>query len=152
MQYKLKINHSIKATKSGFTFLEIMIVIIIMASLAAIVGQNLFSRVDEANQKKASIEMKNIASALDFYYLDNQSYPTSDEGLKALIEKPREDFPTWNGPYLKAKTVPLDPWAHPYQYELSDDASAYTITSLGSDHKEGGTGVKKDIIFKNSAR
>lgn len=134
--------------QDGVNFLEIMIVIVIMAGIAAIVGPALFGRLDEAKVDTAKIQMKSLAAAMDHYHLDNSSYPTSEQGLEALISKPEVgQIPNnWNGPYLKGSKVPKDPWKNDYFYQ--SDGDTFSLGSLGSDGEEGGEGSKEDILFE----
>ncbi len=134
--------------QKGFSFLEIMIVIVIMASIAALVGPMLFSKLDDAKIDQAKIQMKSFRQALDLYQLDNSSFPTSDQGLEALLNKPtRGQIPlNWKGPYLRAKTLPLDPWNRPYLYR--SNGSNQSIQSLGADGKAGGEGRDADILLE----
>jgi len=131
--------------QGGFSFIEIMIVIVIMAGIVAIVGPTLFSRLDQAKVDQAKIQMKSLVSALDLYHLDNSSYPTSDQGLAALISKPELGVipGNWRGPYLRSSSVPMDPWNHDYHYQ--SDGSAIIIKSLGADGEEGGEEINSDI-------
>ncbi|MCP4297849.1 MAG: type II secretion system major pseudopilin GspG [Proteobacteria bacterium] len=132
----------------GFTFLEIMIIIVIMAGIAAIVGPSLFQKLDEAKIDQANIQMKSIAAALDLYHLDNSTYPATDQGLEAMMSKPEIGrIPeNWRGPYLKGSAVPKDPWSRDYVY--SSDGTSIQITSLGADGEEGGEGSNADIPLK----
>ncbi len=131
--------------QGGFSFIEIMIVIVIMAGIVAIVGPALFSRLDEAKVDQARIQMKSLVSALDLYHLDNSTYPTSEQGLNALIEKPELGVipANWRGPYLRSSAVPKDPWNYDYDYQ--SDGSVIVIKSLGADGEEGGEGINADI-------
>ena len=129
----------------GFSFIEIMIVIVIMAGMIAIVGPMLFSRLDEANVDQAKIQIKNLIVSLDLYRLNNNVYPTTEQGLEALLRKPEVGLipKNWRGPYIKSNAIPKDPWDNDYIY-LSD-GRAVTIKSLGADGEEGGEGIDADI-------
>ena len=133
------------AQQAGFSFIEIMIVIVIMAGIVAIVGPTLFSRLDEAKIDQAKIQMKSLVSALDLYHLDNSSYPATEQGLEALMQKPEVGVApgNWRGPYIRSKAVPKDPWNHDYYYQ--SDGSDVVIKSLGADGEEGGEGINSDI-------
>ncbi len=133
--------------QNGFSFIEIMIVIVIMAGIVAIVGPTLFSRLDQAKVDQAKIQMKSLVSALDLYHLDNSTYPTTDQGLQSLISKPDLGVipANWRGPYLRSSIVPKDPWSYDYQYQ--SDGSAVVIKSLGADGQEGGEGINSDIVL-----
>ena len=131
--------------QGGFSFIEIMIVIVIMAGIVAIVGPALFSRLDEAKVDQAKIQMKSLVSALDLYHLDNSTYPTSEQGLDALLQKPELGVtpPNWRGPYLRSSTIPKDPWNFNYFYQ--SDGDIIVLKCLGADGEEGGEGINADI-------
>ncbi len=131
--------------RKGFSLLELMIVIIILGLLASLVLPNLLGQGERAKEKLACIQMKNIKNALDSFKMEEGSYPTTQEGLKALIQNQNpqkyKNYPQ-NG-FLNSKKVPLDPWGHPYIYV--NNGGNIDIISLGADGKEGGSGENKDI-------
>jgi general secretion pathway protein G len=129
--------------QDGFTLIELMVVILIIGLLATIVVQNLRSATDKAKRVKAQADISQLKSALDRYYLDAGSYPTSDQGLPALIAAPStgNDPTNWAGPYIER--IPLDPWGHPYVYQ--SDGNEYLLKSYGADGVEGGEGKNADI-------
>jgi general secretion pathway protein G len=135
--------------KLGFTLLELVVVIIVLGLLAAIVAPQILGRVSDARTTSAETQVALFGTALDNYRLDNGAYPTTEQGLTALREKPtRAPIPTnWRGPYLR-KDVPLDPWGKPYIYRSPGErnASGYDLSSLGRDGKPGGEGEDKDVI------
>jgi len=137
------------ADNKGFTLLELMIVIVILGILATFLVPKIMEKPDEARVVKAKSDIKTLELALKMYKLDNGMYPTTEQGLKALIKKP--DIPpipkNWReGGYLDTSTVPVDPWGNPYIYRSpGDEGRDYEIISLGADGKEGGTGVNADI-------
>ncbi|MGH7713085.1 MAG: type II secretion system major pseudopilin GspG, partial [Gemmatimonadaceae bacterium] len=135
--------------RSGFTLLELVVVIIVLGLLAAIVAPQILGRVSDARTTAAQTQVELFGTALDNYRLDNGAYPTTEQGLNALREKPtRPPIPTnWRGPYLR-KDVPLDPWGKPYIYRSPGErnANGYDLTSLGRDGKPGGEGEDKDVI------
>jgi len=135
--------------KPGFTLLELVVVIIVLGLLAAIVAPQILGRVSDARTTSAETQVALFGTALDNYRLDNGAYPTTEQGLAALREKPtRAPIPTnWRGPYLR-KDVPLDPWGKPYIYRSPGErnASGYDLLSLGRDGKPGGEGEDKDVI------
>jgi general secretion pathway protein G len=98
----------------------------------------------ESKVKTARIQIESFSAALDLFYLDNSRYPSSSEGLGALVQRP-PSAPAWNGPYIKSGTVPTDPWGHPYVYRSPADRSPYEIVSLGSTGVAGGTGSQAEI-------
>ena len=133
----------IRGSQGGFTLIELMVVILIIGLLATIVVQNLRSATDKAKRVKAQADISQIKTALDRYYLDAGSYPTSDQGLPALVAAPTSgnDLKDWGGPYIER--VPLDPWGHPYVYQ--SDGNEYLLKSYGADGVEGGEGKNADI-------
>jgi general secretion pathway protein G len=133
--------------KGGFSFIEILIVIAIMAGMIAIVGPMLFGRLDEAKIEQARIQMKSLVGALDLYYLDNSSYPTTEQGLNALLVKPEVgNTPrNWRGPYLRSSKIPQDPWNNDYFYQ--SDGNEIILKSLGADGADGGSGINADILL-----
>jgi len=130
--------------KQGFTLIELLIVIIIIGLLAALVGPKLFGKVSVAKLKAAKAQIELFGTALDALRLDVGRYPTTEEGLKALREKPT-DMNAWKGPYLP-KEIPLDPWGRPYIYKAPGDHGEYDLISLGLDGAEGGEGENQDIV------
>jgi len=131
---------------SGFTFIEIMVVVVIIGILATLVGTAVIGRIDEANIAKGKSDIATLQGALQLYKLDNGHYPTTEQGLDALVKPPttEEEAKTWKqGGYLEGGKVPLDPWKHPYQY-LSPGINNpdYDIWSLG---KDGESGTEDDI-------
>jgi general secretion pathway protein G len=134
--------------RSGFTLLELVVVIIVLGLLAGIVAPQIIGRLSEAKSTTARTQIELLSVALDGYRLDNGSYPTTEQGLAALREKPtRAPIPAnWRGPYLR-KTVPMDPWGRPYLYRVPGERnpSAFDLESLGRDGKVGGEGEDADV-------
>jgi len=131
--------------RAGFTLIELMVVIIILGLLAALVVPRMFGRVGQAKQKAASAQIELFGTALDSFRLDAGRYPTTAEGLEALLTRP-SGVEEWNGPYLKKSEVPLDPWGKPYHYESPGNHGEYDLYSYGRDAVEGGEGEDKDIV------
>ncbi|MGD9717522.1 MAG: type II secretion system major pseudopilin GspG [Sulfuricurvum sp.] len=130
--------------RKGFTLIEIMVVIIILGLLAAFVVPNVTGKSEEAKQKLVCVQMKSLNESLKMFKVDNGTYPTTEEGLKALIANPDPELYSAyasNG-YLEGKSVPNDPWNRPYVYINRDDV--VDIVSLGSDGKEGGKDEDRD--------
>ena len=134
--------------RSGFTLLELVVVIIVLGLLAMIVAPQVISRVSDARSTTTKTQIELLSVALDGYRLDNGSYPTTEQGLAALRERPtRPPVPAnWRGPYLR-KDVPLDPWGRPYLYRAPGQRSpgAFDLESLGRDGKAGGDGEDADV-------
>jgi general secretion pathway protein G len=135
-------------TRGGFTLIEIMVVIAVLAILAALVAPNIFSHLGTAKDVAAKSQMEMIGAALDAYRLDNGRYPTTAQGLVVLRTEPTiEPRPrNWRGPYLR-REVPLDPWGTPYQFVSPGEANpnAYDLLSYGADGQPGGDGENSDI-------
>jgi len=133
--------------KKAFSLMELLIVIIILGLLASLIMPNLIGKSEEAKQKLVCVQMKNISQALKMFKLDNGNYPTTEEGLQALIKNPDpEKYPNYSSKgYFEDGNLPKDPWSHPFIY--TSDGSKYEIVSLGADGKEGGSGENKDIYF-----
>lgn len=132
---------------SGFTLIEILVVIVVIAILATLVAPNIFQNVGAAKSATAKSQIEMLGTALDAYRLQNGRYPTTQQGLNALVEIPTVDAPTtWNGPYLR-KAVPVDPWGAPYLYVAPGqiNPNGYDLLSYGADGKPGGTGEDADI-------
>ena len=127
----------------GFTLLELLIVIVIIGMLAAYVGPKYFTQLGKSERTMAKAQLAGLEKALDTFRLDVGRYPTTEEGLAALVNKPGT-VTQWNGPYLK-KEVPLDPWGHPYQYQSPGANSEIELRSYGKDGQPGGTGDNADI-------
>ena len=127
----------------GFTLIELLIVMIILGLLAALVAPRMFGKVGTSKQKAAKAQMSLFETALDTYRLDMGKYPTTEQGLKALREKP-QDADSWDGPYLP-KEIPLDPWGQAYVYTCPGEHGDYDIQSYGADKQPGGEGENIDI-------
>jgi general secretion pathway protein G len=141
-----------RTRRAGFTLIELLVVIAIIATLAAVVAPSLFGNVGEARRSAAKSQVEILALALDAYKLDNEDYPTTQQGLDALRAIPVNGTPpvNWKGPYLR-QSVPLDPWRRPYVYVSpgQSNPTAYDLYSLGKDGKPGGTGEDADITSWN---
>jgi general secretion pathway protein G len=135
--------------QSGFTLIEMLVVITIIGLIVALVGPRVLNYLSESKVKAARIQIQSFASALDLFYLDAGRYPTSPEGLDALVH-PTAGVAAWNGPYLKGGTVPKDPWGTPYVYRSPGLHGPYDVISYGSDGHQGGTGLAADISTANN--
>jgi general secretion pathway protein G len=135
-------------SRSAFTLIEILVVIVVIAILATLVAPNIFRNVGEAKATTAKAQIEMLVTTLDGYRLSTGSYPTTEQGLQALYERPSIDPPiNWNGPYL-SKPVPLDPWQRPYYYVFpgQQNPNGFDLYSLGADGQPGGTGENADIV------
>lgn len=134
--------------RRGFTLIEILVVIVVIAILATLVAPNVFQHVGTAKATTAKSQIEMMSSALDAYRLDTGAYPTTAQGLQALQELPTIDPPTnWRGPYLR-KAVPLDPWGHAYVFVSpgEQNTKGFDLVSYGADGKLGGEGEDADVV------
>ncbi len=136
---------TLPVSQRGFTLIEIMVVVIILGILAAIVAPNVIGRIDDAQAARVQQDLRGIESALKFYRLDNYSYPTSEQGLGALVAKPADpNIKNWKaGGYLDR--LPEDPWGNQYQYLSPGNNGEIDIYTLGRDGRPGGEGVDADV-------
>jgi len=136
-------------SEEGFSLIELMIVIVIIGILAAIVVPRFMDVPQKARIQSTKQQIAALGMALDRYYLDNGTYPTSEQGLEALVSQPSSEPVPMNyneGGYLKKKKIPVDPWGRSYLFvSPGEHGNDYEITSYGSDGKEGGDGVNSDI-------
>lgn len=136
--------------QQGFTLLEIMVVVTILGLLAAFIVPNVIGQGEKAKADLAKANMASIGNALDMYKLDNNRYPTTDQGLRALVEKPT-DARNWNpAGYLSGSKVPQDPWGNDYIYLSPGIDGPYDLLSYGADGSEGGEGFDADISYRDS--
>ncbi len=132
----------------GFTLIELMVVILILGLLAGIIAPRLIGRTDEAKQTKAKVQIENLSTALKLYKLDNGSYPTTEQGLQALVQPPETGNTPKNwrqGGYLEKGKVPKDPWGNEFIYLSPGTHGDFDIISYGADGVPGGEGKDKDI-------
>ena len=134
-----------KRTENGFTLLELLVVLGIIALLAGIVGPQVMKHMGTSKTKAAKVQIEDLSAALDMYKLDVGRYPSTEQGLDALVEKPN-DVNRWNGPYLRKSRIPLDPWQQSYYYAAPGEHGSFDIFTLGADEKEGGQGEDQDIV------
>ena len=130
--------------QAGMTLIEILVVLVLIGIVLGIVGGNFIGKGEKAKADAAKIEIGQIGQTLDLYKLEIGRYPTTQEGLQALISAPA-GVNNWNGPYWKRSTLPRDPWGNEYKYASPAQNAPYEIISLGADGKEGGDGPNKDI-------
>ena len=131
------------ARPSGFTLLELLVVVVIIGLLAGFVAPRYFGQVGKSEVNVAKAQLDALEKALDQYRLDTGRYPSADVGLKALVERPASE-PKWNGPYLR-KAIPLDPWGKPYLYRIPGEKAEFDLLSFGKDGQPGGSGENADI-------
>ena len=129
---------------AGMTLIEILVVLVLIGIVTGIVAGNFIQRGEKAKRDAAKIEIGQIGQTLDLFKLEIGRYPSSQEGLQALITAPA-GVSNWNGPYWKKNTVPKDPWNNEYKYVFPGQHGAYDILSYGADGREGGEGADKDI-------
>lgn len=135
----------------GFTLLELLVVMVIIGLLASFVAPRFFDQVGKSEIKTARAQLDAFDKALATYRLDTGRYPTSEQGLKALVERPADE-PKWSGPYL-AKALPPDPWGRAYAYrQPGDNGREYELVSLGKDGQRGGSGEAADISVWDTGR
>jgi len=137
-------NTKLSLAQRGMTLIEILVVLVLIGIVMGILGGNFIGRGEKAKADAARIEIGQIGQSLDLYKLETGRYPSSSEGLQALIASPA-GATNWNGPYWKKSTIPKDPWGNDYRYTSPGQKGAYDIVSLGADGKEGGEGTNKDI-------
>mgnify|MGYP003591982658 FL=1 len=145
--------HSYQSDNRGFTLIEVMVVVVILALLAALVGPKIIGRSDDAKRTDAKLQIKNFETALKMYQLDTGNYPTTEQGLTALLQKPTVGVMPENyrqEGYLDGKQVPKDPWGRNYNYLSPGEHGDYDICSFGADGKLGGENKNADICTWNT--
>lgn len=142
MRRKTKRND--RRNERGYSLLELLVALAILSLIIAIAAPRLIGYFEASKAKTAKIQIANLSTAMDLYYLSNGSYPTEQQGLKALVEKP-EGATAWDGPYLNKADGIIDPWGRPYVYQQPGAHGKFDIASLGADGKEGGTGEDADF-------
>lgn len=144
---KTKLRNKTRHTRegeAGFTLVELLVVLVILVLLASIIGPRVIGYLGSSRTKTAHVQVESLVTAMELFHIDVGRYPTSSEGLQALV-KPAGNIPGWNGPYLSKGDVPKDPWGKPYAYEAGDNGTGFVIRSYGADGKEGGTGEDADV-------
>ena len=139
---KTQINRKKRA--AGFTLIELLVVLVILGLLAGLVGPNVMKYVGSSKVEVAKAQLEDLAAGLDLFKLDVGRYPNSEEGLRVLVEG-KDTILGWNGPYLRKKRVPQDPWNHDYVYALPGQGSDYQLISFGADGEPEGTGENADL-------
>lgn len=131
--------------QSGFTLLELLVVLGIISMLAGLVGPRVMKHMGEAKTKTAKVQISELSQALEMYKLELDRYPTTEQGLEALVTAPA-NAKRWNGPYLSKSKVPLDPWQQEFHYVSPGEHGKFDLYSWGADEKEGGEGEDQDIV------
>ena len=129
---------------AGFTLIELLVVLVILGLLAGLVGPNVMKYVGSSKVEVARAQLEDLAAGLDLFKLDVGRYPTDDEGLEVLVEG-NDTIPGWNGPYLRKKRLPLDPWNNAYIYAVPGQGNEFDLLSLGADGEPEGTGENADL-------
>jgi general secretion pathway protein G len=135
---------SVHARENGFTLVELLVVLAILGLLVALAAPRVMKYLGSARSDTARIQIEKLSGVLDLYRLELGRYPTEQEGLRALVEKPPQ-ADNWNGPYLKNRESLIDPWGQPYGYHSPGQHGEFDLYTLGADGKEGGDGVDKDV-------
>lgn len=144
MKNKQKAGTHFPRTLSGFTLLELLVVIVIIGMLAGIVGPKYFDKLGKSKTQTAKAQIDGLGQALDLYRIDTGRYPTTEQGLAALNQQPADE-PKWEGPYLQ-KTIPNDPWGRAYLYRAPGEHGDYDLYSLGVDGQTGGQKEAQDVV------
>ncbi len=139
----LKRHPAVAHPHGGFTLLELLVVMVIIGLLAGYVGPKLFGQIGKSEVKVARAQIEGLAKSLDQYRIDIGRYPSTQQGLAALVAKPGDE-PRWAGPYL-AKNVPMDPWGNAYRYVSPGEHGDYDLLSYGHDGRPGGSGEDADL-------
>lgn len=130
--------------RGGFTLVELLVVLVILSLVMGLVGPRVLDYLSDSQAKTAKLQIEGFSQAMDLFFLDNGRYPTTSEGLAALVKRPGA-AERWSGPYLRVDEVPADPWGNPYEYRSPGGSKPYVITSLGADGQKGGTDEAADI-------
>jgi len=129
----------------GFTLIELLVVLMILGLLAGLVGPKVLKYLGGAKSDTAELQIAEFGAGLDLFYLEVGRYPTTDEGLTALVVEPT-GVANWQGPYIKKNTIPEDPWGLTYHYRSPGDYGEYDLFSLGRDDADGGDGENTDLV------
>ncbi|MCY1290629.1 Type II secretion system protein G precursor [compost metagenome] len=140
MNYRARFAHS---RQRAFTLLELLVVLVVLGLLAGIVAPKYFSQLGRSEVKVARAQVESLGKALDLYRLELGHYPSTEQGLQALVVRPNDEA-KWQGPYLQ-KSVPKDPWGRDYLYKAPGDNGDYDLSSLGKDGQPGGDGENADV-------
>jgi general secretion pathway protein G len=130
--------------QAGFTLVEMLVVLVIIGLIMGLVGPRVLSYLSDSRVKATRLQIESFSNSLDLFYVDTGRYPTTQEGLGALLERPTE-ADRWSGPYLRSNSVPIDPWGHPYVYRSPGSHGAYDLMSYGPKGQEGGESSESEI-------
>lgn len=146
-QKKIRPTHSKSGRdlSGGFTLVELLVVLVILGLVMGLVGPRVLNYLSSSRARAAALQLSSFKASLDLYYLDVGRYPTTNDGLKALVQRPAGTT-AWNGPYLQQSSVPTDPWGNPYVYAAPGTNGPYKIASFGADGTAGGTDSDADIV------
>jgi len=132
-------------SRQGFTLIELLVVLVILGLLAGLVGPRVLKYLGGAKSDTAALQIAEFGSGLDLFHLELGRYPSTEEGLVALVAAPT-NLRNWRGPYFKKATIPLDPWGNAYQYRYPGEHGEYDLFSLGADNAPGGEGAEADVV------
>lgn len=141
----IALHHAAGRRARGFTLLELLVVLAILGMLAVVATPQVLKYLGSAKQETAKTQIQNIGTALDLYRFEVGRYPTTQEGLAALVTQPSGST-RWNGPYVKRKESLLDPWDRPFVYRSPGQKGPYELSSLGADGQPGGEGENRDVV------
>lgn len=145
MKSRIRAGVRLHPHQDGFTLVELLVVLGIIALLAALVAPQVIRYLGSARTDAAKAQLKNLESAVELFYLDTGTYPSTESGLEALVIQPA-GLGSWKGPYLKKREALTDPWGKPYQYRTPGEHGTIDVFTLGRDGREGGDGEDKDIV------
>lgn len=134
--------------QTGMTLVELLVVLVILGLIAGLVGPRVLDQLGGAKSKTAGVQINDLEQGAELFKLDVGRFPNEQEGLKALVEQPASAS-GWNGPYLKERKVPQDPWGNAYLYKYPDENGDLQIYSLGADGAEGGEGENADVMLRD---
>src|SRR5919198_5753664 len=129
---------------AGFTLVELLVVLVILGLVAGLVGPQVMKHVGTSKTKTAFLQIEELSSALEMYKLELDVYPSSEQGLAVLVQRPA-GVEKWNGPYLRKPVLPKDPWGRDYRYRFPGQHAAFDLYTLGADNAEGGDGENADV-------
>lgn len=138
----------VRQAEAGYTLTELLVVLLILGLITAAITPQVIGRLDSSKVKAAKLQADMLAASADLFYLDLGRYPTSEEGLQALLVKP-DDLDGWQGPYVRGPENLIDPWRNKFVYEPPIDGAPARVTSFGADGARGGEGQAKDLTFPN---